>query len=139
MTFTVFKCPSFTFSKKKETLESWHNWLLRNWCRLLNRKGPGTRPHSSKLFKWFLNLFSLFISINWPSLATWRVVVQKTYSKMHPVSYTNIHRDVTDLVNHWMVKNRKSWISWERKITFLRNKKFLTCSSDDPFWEVSVL
>ena len=28
--------------QKNETLESWHNWLLSNWSRLLNWKGPGT-------------------------------------------------------------------------------------------------
>ena len=30
--------------QKNETLESWHNWLLSNWSRLLNWKGPGTYP-----------------------------------------------------------------------------------------------
>ena len=30
-----------------------------------------------------------------------------------------------DLVNYGMVKNTKTWISWERKETFLRNKKIL--------------
>ena len=25
-----------------ETPETWHNWLLSNWSRLLNWKGPGT-------------------------------------------------------------------------------------------------
>ena len=44
---------------------------------------------------------------------------------MHLVSCTNTHRDVTDLVNHGMVKNAKAWISWERNIIFLRNKKIL--------------
>ena len=44
---------------------------------------------------------------------------------MHPVSCTNTHHDVTDLVNHGMVKNTKTWISWERNITFLWNKKIL--------------
>ena len=28
--------------QKNETLESWHIWLLSNWSRLLNWKGPGT-------------------------------------------------------------------------------------------------
>ena len=37
----------------------------------------------------------------------------------------NTHRGVTDLVNQGMVKNTKTWISWERNITFLQNKKFL--------------
>ena len=44
---------------------------------------------------------------------------------MHLVSCTNTHRDVTDLVNHGMVKNTKTWISWERNIIFLRNKKIV--------------
>ena len=68
---------------------------------------------------------SLLLSINWPSLVTSWFVVQKIYSKMHLVSCTNTHRDVTDLVNHRMVKNTKTWISWEQNITFLRNKKIL--------------
>ena len=52
-------------------------------------------------------------------------MVQKTYSKMHPVSCTNTHHDVTNLVKHRMVKNTKTWISREQKITFLSNKKIL--------------
>ena len=28
--------------QKHETLETWHNWLLSNWSRLLNWKKPGT-------------------------------------------------------------------------------------------------
>ena len=50
---------------------------------------------------------------------------------MRPVSCTNTLCDVTDLVNHRMAKNTKTWISWERIITFLRNDKLLTCASDD--------
>ena len=44
---------------------------------------------------------------------------------MHLVSCTNTHHDVTDLVNHGMVKNTKTWISWERNIIFLWSKKIL--------------
>ena len=62
-------------------------------------------------------------------------MVQKIYSKMHLVSCTNTHRDVTDLVNHEMVKNTKTWISWERNIIFLQNKKFLICALDGTSWE----
>ena len=58
-------------------------------------------------------------------LSTWWFVVQKIYSKVHLVSCTNTHRDVTDLVNHEMVKNTKTWISWEWNINFLRNEKIL--------------
>ena len=57
---------------------------------------------------------------------------------MHPVSCTNTDHYVTDLVNYGMIKNTKTWISWERNIAFLRIKKFLICSSDDTFWEVSI-
>ena len=38
-----------------------------------------------------------------------RVVIQKIYSKMHPVSCTNTHHDVTDLVNHGLVNKAKTW------------------------------
>ena len=56
---------------------------------------------------------------------------------MHPGSYTNIHYDVTDLVNHGMIKNAKTLISWERRMIFLKTKKLLTCVSDDTFSEVN--
>ena len=47
---------------------------------------------------------------------------------MHVVSYTNTHRDVTDLINHGMVKHT------ERNIIFLRNKKkVLIYASDGAF------
>ena len=44
---------------------------------------------------------------------------------MYLVLCTNTHRDVTDSVNHGMVKNTKTWISWEWNIIFLRNEKIL--------------
>ena len=52
-------------------------------------------------------------------------MVQEIYSKMRPVSCTNTHHDVTNLVNHGMNKNAKTWISRERNITFLSNKKII--------------
>ena len=67
----------------------------------------------------------MLISISCPSLVTLWVVIQKIYSKMYLVSCTNTHRDVTDSINHGMVKNTKTWISWERNILFLWNKKIL--------------
>ena len=44
-------------------------------------------------------------------------MVQNVYSKMRPTSCNNIHHEVTDLVNHRMVKNTKTWIFRERNIT----------------------
>ena len=122
MTFIIFKCPLLTFLKKW-TLESLDNWLLSNWISFLYWKGQGTTPSPSNCSNDSGKLLPLFISISWPSLVTWWVLVQKIYLKMHPVSCSDTHHDVTDLVNHGMVKNRKTWISWEQNITFLRNKK----------------
>ena len=51
-------------------------------------------------------------------------MVQKIYSKIHPVLCLT-HHDVTDLVNHRMVKNTNTWISWKRNIIFLWNEKIL--------------
>ena len=80
-------------------------------------------PSPRNCLKDYWKLSPLLISIHWPSLVTSWVVVRKIYSKMHLVLCTNTHRDVTDLVNHGMVKNTKTWISRERNITFLWNKK----------------
>ena len=41
------------------------------------------------------------------------------------VSCANTHCDITDLVNHGMIKNTKTWISWGQNIIFLWNKKML--------------
>ena len=41
---------------------------------------------------------------------------------MHPVTCTNTHHDITDLVNHGLVKNTKSG---EQNKTFLCNKNIL--------------
>ena len=79
-------------------------------------------PNCSKDY-W--KLLPFFISINWPSLVTSWVEFQKIYSKMYLISCTGTHRDVTDFVNLEMVKNIKTWISWEWTLTYLRNKKIL--------------
>ena len=44
---------------------------------------------------------------------------------MRSISCTNTHHDVTDLVNHGMVKNTITWIPGEWNITFTWNKKIL--------------
>ena len=51
--------------------------------------------------------------------------LNKLLFKKCTVLCTNTHHDVTDLVNCGMVKNTKTWISWERNLTSLRNKKIL--------------
>ena len=88
----------------------------------MDLKSSPSPPNSSKDY-W--KLLSLLISINWPSLVTSWVVVQKIFSKMLLVSFANTHCDTTDLVNHLMVKNTKTWLCQEQNIIFLRNIKIL--------------
>ena len=85
---------------------------------------PSASPSNCSKDYW--KLLPLFLSINWPSLLTLWVECQKIYSKMYLTSRTGTHRDVTDFVNLEMVKNTKTWISWEQNLTYLRNKKTLT-------------
>ena len=84
---------------------------------------PNPRPPNCS--KDSRKLLPLLIFINWPGLVASWVVVRKIIQKCTSVSCTNTHRDVTDSVNHGMVKNTKTWISWEWNIIFLWNKKIL--------------
>ena len=43
---------------------------------------------------------------------------------MHPVSFTNTHHDVTDLVNHGMIKKQKLEYLENRTQLFYEIKKF---------------
>ena len=125
MTYTIFNCPLFTFSKEMKhwNLDIFGYWVTGAGCYIGKDLVPSpSHPNCSKEY-W--KLLPLLISINWPSLVTSWVVVQNIYLKMHVVSSTNTHHDVRDLLNHGMVKNKKPWISWERNIIFLRNKKIL--------------
>ena len=56
----------------------------------------------------------IYLSIGQAKFGDLMSVVENIYSKMRPVSCTNTHHDMTDLVNHGMVKNTKTWTSWER-------------------------
>ena len=96
---------------------------MSNWSRLLNLKGPGTYSQSSKSFKTFHENIALACIYQLTKFGG--LVVFKRYIWMHPVSCANTHHDVTDLVNYGMVKNTKTWISWERNITFLWIEKDL--------------
>ena len=98
-------------------------WVIGAVC--LIEKDLEFSPSPSNCSKDSWELLPLLISINWPSLVTEWVVVQKLYPKTHLVSCTSTHHDVTDLVNHGKVKNTKTWITWERNITFYEIKKIL--------------
>ena len=89
--YLLFLIFHFTPFQKAETLETWHNWLLSNWGRLLNWKGLEISISSPNLSKDFRKILPLLISINWPSLVGKWVVVQKIYS------CNNTRHDVTGL------------------------------------------
>ena len=83
---------------------------------------PPSLPNFSKDYWKFL---SLLISINWPTSwfdGDFMTCGSKDIFKNAP---TNTYRDVTNLVNHGMAENIKTWISWERNIIIVRNKKIL--------------
>ena len=82
-------------------------------------------PSPPNCLKDHWKLLPLLISINWLSLVTSWVLVQKIYSKMYLVSCTNTPCDITDLVNHGKVRNTKTWISCKPNIIFLQNKIIL--------------
>ena len=53
---------------------------------------------------------------------------------MHPVSFANTNHDVTDLISHEMIKNKKNLNILRTEHNFsTKFKKFLTCASDDTF------
>ena len=79
-----------------------------------------------KLFKRLLKIIVLAYIYQLGKFGDFMICGSKYILKnAHLVSCTNTYRDVTDLVNHATVKNTKTWISWERSIVFLQNKKIL--------------
>ena len=82
-------------------------------------------PLVLKLFKWPVKIIAHAYIYQLAEFGDLMSCGSKIYSKMHPVLCTNTHHDVTDLVNHVMVKTTKSWISWELNVTFQQNKKML--------------
>ena len=53
------------------------------------------------------------------------LLFKKYIVQMGTVWCINTCHDVTDLANHGMVKNTKTWMSWEPNMTFLENRKIL--------------
>ena len=110
-------------------MKHWNLGIFGHWvigAAFQIAKDLQSSPSLPNCWKDYWKLLYLLISVNWPSLLTSWFVVQKIYSKMHLISCTNTHHDVPDLVNHEMVKDTKTWISWEQNIIFLGNKKVLS-------------
>ena len=91
-------------------------WVIGAGC--LIEKSLELSPSLSN-HKWFQENFdhaSIYQSTKFGGLMS---CGSKDIFKMHPISCTNTYHDVTDLVNHEMTGNTKTWISRERTITFL--------------------
>ena len=122
-------CSKFTIEtikqsvKYDETLEFFSGyWVTGPGCYIEKNLELSRSPLNCSKDSW--KLLTMFVSLNWPSFVTYWVVVQKILSKMHPFSCTAIHQGVTKLVNHGIIKNTKTWISWEGNIHFLRNNLY---------------
>ena len=92
---------------------------------MLNWKGPRTYsipPNCSKDSWKVLPCLYLSIGQSWwfNELGFKRYIQKCTLSHVQKTNH-----DVTDLVNHGMIKKIETWISWEQNITFLQNKKIL--------------
>ena len=130
--FNGWHIPVLSFIHLFKKMKHWNRGLFGYWvigagCWIKKDLEASTSPPNCSKDYWKLLL--LLISINWPVLVTSWAAVEKIYLEMHLVSWTNIHHDIKDLVNHGMVKNAKIWISWERKIIFLWNKNFFNLCS----------
>ena len=88
---------------------------MSNWSRL---KRTWNFALVLKLFKRFLKVIALAYIYQLAKFGGLMSCGSKD-PKMHPVSCTTTHHDITDLINHGMVKNTKTCI------TFLQNEKIL--------------
>ena len=91
-------------------------WIIVTAC--LIEKDLKLSPGPPKFLKLLPCLYLSIGQVWWLNDLWFKGYIQKCND-----TYTNTHHDVTDLVNHGMVWNTKTWISWEWNKTFLQNKK----------------
>ena len=120
MAFTIFTCPLFTFSKKWNT-EILAYLVIELLGQAVKLKRTWNLSPVNQLFKKLLKIILLAYIYQLAKFGDFMIFGSKDIFK----NASCLHRDITDLVNHGMVKNTKTWISWERNIIFLRNKKIL--------------
>ena len=106
-------------------LDKYGYWVIKTGCQKLKRAW-NVAPLLQIVQKICENYCPrLFLSIGefwWLNELWFKRSIQK-----FTVSCINTHHDVIDLVNHEMVKNTKTWISWELNIIFLQNKILNQC------------
>ena len=76
-------------------------WVIGTGCQIKKDLELNPSPQNRLNDSW--KILSLLISIEWPSLVTQWVVIQKINSTMYPVWCTNTHHDATGLVNHEII------------------------------------
>ena len=78
--YLPFLILSYSPFQKNETLETWHKRLLSNWNRLLNWKGPGAYPQTSKSFKRFQRNIVVYLSVDqvwWVNVLRFKAYIKK--------------------------------------------------------------
>ena len=107
-------------------------WVIEAGCYIEKDLGLIPSPLNCSKDSW--KLLSLFISISWPSLVTWRVVVQKIQK------CTLSHVLILMTLQIWYIL---SWFKIQER-EYLENgtwlfyeiKKFLNYASIDTFWYI---
>ena len=121
MTFPIFNCPLFTFSKHWN-LDMIGYWVIGAVCLMEKDLELTPSPPNYSNLKKYCSCLYLSIGIVWWLKVLW---FKKDIQKC-TISCTHTHDDVTDgSSNHGMAKTTKTWMSWELNITFPRNKKIL--------------
>ena len=99
------------------------HWVIRAGCKI--EKGLELSPSTPKCSRVLKIIALAYICQLAKFDDLMRELLFKRYIQKCTVLRTNTHPDVTDLINHGMVKNTRTYISWEPNITFQRNKKIL--------------
>ena len=125
MTFTIFNCALFTFSEKVNhwNLDVIVYWVIGAGCWIEKdlELSPNLQIGQKIPENCCLCLYLSVDQVSWLNELSF-----KRYIKKYILPHSNTDHDVTDLGNHGIVKNTRTWISWEWNINFRRNKKILS-------------
>ena len=123
MTYTIFNCLLFTFSKK------WNTGILI--CLVIEKLGQVAKLKRTWNLASVLQIVQkvtvnyspcLYLSTGW----VWWLheLWFKRYIQKCTLSHVLILVMTSKIVSHGIVKNTKTWISWEWDIIFYKIKKF---------------
>ena len=129
MAFTIFNCPLIHLCKK---MKHWKLDLICYWVTGAKFKrtwnlAPVLQIVQKITENYCPRLYLSGVQVWWLHEFWFKRYIQKC-TLPHLLILI-----ATDSVNHGMVKNTKTWISWEQNIIFLQNKKILNLC---PRWHV---